>query len=887
MHNSTIGAEGHADTLKNGAEPNVTSPGQLAPSITERLISLSESERGYGDGIARLLAGNHFPVDLVGVVRRLMNLQDAMQVRCDGVEYASTDPRLAKWPEYIAYIVDNAVQLANALGLNESERNSFLNSDGKDPLHGRLLNHGMAMFWWATCPYDMGSEKCVKYLVLSGQMASAHLSIMDYEYDLARMQGEERPSKEVFKSIYSPCNYARKFAVKPAVDSDEWSRALAKLPDIADRHAYLKLLNTGRSEYAKVTEKLKIVRPEADLDQRTSIWEALTSIAGFIGRGLDPANYTKKTCDRPAEQPDGNNDERLTSTMTTISIATGPSVASTTLEVVQCWTGTKEQEDELIEAGEDPAESMLSDEFVFAESETAAQWAQRAIESNNQIQPLDYGQVLPSEYIELTQAIRDRGNIVGSKGDALELRAWCDVLLWRGIKPDEATSILAAGCTTPLPSHDVALRFYPLTIGVTDFKAVWTLKALQPSYRTEENRIPGRGRSSKSSFQVADSGPAGQSVMAWLVHSFGSKEKVLDELERAPQIIFRHKTGWYRDRLKKLQEKVNGIGRITPEMLSRTLFRRMVDATEDVVSAALATRTDTNLASVRLSYTAVQVEHVRRAEQKAITYFADELRSAGWNGQLADMRSLPADHSTIGCRGCPPVEEVRDAVEALISVILSTPVLSTEKDRRAHFVLRHNAITLYCSWLISLSVGLRGVVNPFLHRFQYDRPSRLGTINEKYIQRGRNTRFFRLIQLCADQLDEFWKYHQALADAGLPPITKREPCYFLEVEDDRISTVTVRPKTIGSKFGKFFPYKPNFFRSLGRSEMLESGSVPPAYLDAWCGHACKGEEPLNPFSSFDPLDYFDVMEKALEELAGRLGFQFLPLDPNPLLRGRA
>ena len=69
--------------------------------------------------------------------------------------------------------------------------------------------------------------------------------------------------------------------------------------------------------------------------------------------------------------------------------------------------------------------------------------------------------------------------------------------------------------------------------------------------------------------------------------------------------------------------------------------------------------------------------------------------------------------------------------------------------------------------------------------------------------------------------------------------------------------------------------------------MLESGSVPPAYLDAWCGHACKGEEPLNPFSSFDPLDYFDVMEKALEELADRLGFQFLPLDPNPLVRGRA
>jgi hypothetical protein len=79
--------------------------------------------------------------------------------------------------------------------------------------------------------------------------------------------------------------------------------------------------------------------------------------------------------------------------------------------------------------------------------------------------------------------------------------------------------------------------------------------------------------------------------------------------------------------------------------------------------------------------------------------------------------------------------------------------------------------------------------------------------------------------------------------------------------------------------GAFFPFPANFARRLVRTEAIERG-VPPAFVDAYCGHGFRGEESFNACSSFDPLLYFDKMESAIEfVLDKKLSFEVMTVEP--------
>jgi hypothetical protein len=347
--------------------------------------------------------------------------------------------------------------------------------------------------------------------------------------------------------------------------------------------------------------------------------------------------------------------------------------------------------------------------------------------------------------------------------------------------------------------------------------------------------------------------------------------------------IFSHETSWYRQALKNFIEHLGESDRITISRMRATLFESILESPKgDIVSAALITGNKHRLASVRISYSTFSIQHLRELHRIGAERIIRTLEAAGW--KRPDAIQMKEVQGSVGSRGCVLLNTIKRKIGFLQQLVEQDCALKGAQDRRKEFRIKHNAFTLLAVWIVDISVGMRAIISPYFHSSEYDSATRMGTFTDKDPGGGRKSRLFRL----PERTDAFMQSHDAylanlakLPKLGLPPSTRNLPCYFLRLDGAKFVPVAVSPSSIREMFGSFFPFAANFARRLVRTEAIERG-VPSIYVDAYCGHAYRGEECTNPFSSFDPVHYLDAMEAAVNSVLDQLDITPVSLEPPDL-----
>jgi hypothetical protein len=813
---------------------------------------------------------------LLGLVRRLRNLKNMLAFEQAGQRLLDVHPNPESWLQVIEWVLDDPQRLAREMELPSDVAEDFLVDSKQDPLMQQgVKRHGLQALLWHGSSHPPEDPCTSRFTVLQGQMLLAHVSIVNYEYMLSSTIGATQPDDSVFESLYSPAKFARFFA------RTAWSDSLRLLPVAVERQNYFIQLE---SLCAEVKGSL-VKRSKDDLRHWTHVVEALTSIAGFLRRGLAPADYLKKRYERDSNDVGGRSGtDEPELELVQIGDPDDSAVPGVEASIVRRWIGTRSDRQSLIDAGEDPADFLLRRKLVLVSPKAGvADNIAAALERANQTLSWSFDEQTPSEYLRLIRAMQADTNTFRRKRDALEMIAWMDTIFWASCSPEQATNLMVGTSFAPAADCDLFLCLGTQDDDDDRLPPSFRLRAIEPDYLTVEQRVPGQERTRVFNFEIPDLGGVSNNVSVLLdylrSHSHGD-EVTVGSFDKMPIKLFTHTTAWFRKTLKAFVETTLDEGdRITISRLRKTMFQRLLEAPRgDIVSAALLTCNKHALASVRLSYSTFAIEHLRRVHRFAMEGIIAELQPAGWISPSWSHDAVHADDNSAGSRSCILLESLSNKVQKLQGIVVRDCALRSVRDRQNEFELRHQACTLLVVWLVGISVGMRGILNPSIHSSEYDPITRIGALTDKDPGDGRKSRLFRLPKLVDQSIRNYEAYLLRLGRLGLPPATRKQPCYFVRFVEGNAEVVLVGPSSIKKMCGAFFPFPANFARRLVRTEAIERG-VPPAFVDAYCGHAFRGEESFNAYSSFDPLLYFDEMEEAIDFVLDELGFEVMTVEP--------
>ncbi len=811
---------------------------------------------------------------LLGFVRRLRNLKEMLTLEHTDQLFQDANLNPDNWRRVIDWVLDDPQCLAKEMELPRGVAEDFLLEKGSDPLMQQgVKRHGLQGLLWHDSGRQPKDPCALRFALLQVQFLVAHISIVEYEYTLASKIGLARPEDSVFESLYSPAKFARFFA------RTKWSDALTLLPVAVEGEEYLIQLES----LCDGVKNSLVERCDDDLTHWRHVFVAVTSIAGFLRRGLAPAGYTKKRFDRDGYGV-GGRPERDEPEIESAQIGDPDDSASPGVEasIIRRWAGTKSDRQKLIDAGEDPADFLLRRKLVLVSPRTGvADNIAAALERANQTLSWSFEEQTASEYLRLLLAIQGDTKTFRRKCDALEMIAWVDTIFWTSCSPEQATNLMVGTSFVPGAGTDLVLCFGTSDAHDDRLPASFRLHVIEPDYSTVDRKIPRQERPRVFKFSIPDLGGVSENALAVLDYRrrHSHEEGAGGSFDKTPIKLFTHSTAWFKKTLKEFIQTIDEGDRITISRLRRTLFQRLLEVPNgDIVSAALLTCNRHVLASVRLSYSTFLIEHLRQVHRFAMQAVIKEVQLAGRSPHIGSDEKLPPDGNSVGSRNCILLECLSNKVQRLQQIVERDCVLRSLRDREEEFVLKHNTYTVLVVWLVGISVAMRGIISPSLHSSQYDPDTRIGAFTDKDPGDGRKSRFFKLPKLVDRSIRSYEAYLSRLGGCGLPPSTKQRPCYFVRSVEGKFEVRLVSPSTITEFFCDFFPFAANFARRLIRTEAIERG-IPPIFVDAYCGHFFRGEEFFNACSSFDPLLYLADMELVIESVLKQLNWKEMTMEP--------
>lgn len=759
------------------------------------------------------------------------------------------------------------------LAIEEGNRERIFRMSGPNPLRSYgATEHGLNYLLWDDLPKGAGETAQAKWLALKAQLLRAHMRIVGHDSIPENWLSGNEPREGFWQALYDVCGrFARRFLGS----EPEWLAALDLLPDLVSPADYIQgVRNLRLLVEARSTED----GGQAGLDLfpiHLPLLEAMTSIEGFLRWGQHPETHTSKRSPREPgetyEDEEGDEDKNEGGTEQRQHLPTG-------------WRMPRSRRQKLLDLDEDPDEELLSLGIGQAEAETAAaRLCGGSVEAANQLLPFSFDEPAAVELARLLGHL-DRMIAGPIKRENVLFAAMISTIIWTGASPKEAASLVAYCHPGAEPDADLAIRFSLNGEGQPCMPGVWLIRALQPKYGTSQLKIPGQARPRVTHFELTDFAGTSRFLLKHLEMQVTMRDPLsaVVALSKGNAIpVFPEDAKKYRKLLRDQLREVDSSGRLTAVRLSRIIFRRIVETSGgDVASAAIATRNDHYLASVRRFYATPTVKHLRRLHANALHNILDELATCKWTAPLLPTPRLSRSEEAVGSRLCATVPAMRNAFEWLRNAIERQLPLSNQADMDREFTIKHNAYTLYTVWAFGLSVGMRGIRTPYVHPHLIDPNTRLVTIADKDNGTGYKRRLSIVLEAVYCQMQFYDHYLESLECLGLPNGTRKLPCYFLKLRGTQFSTVLVRPATIKLLANEFFPFPANFGRRLIRTELSEHG-VAPEYLDAWMGHWFRGEEPFGPYSTFSYTDYIACLhasDSVLSSLFVDFGFEPFAMD---------
>lgn len=846
--------------------PHPNNPSASNRSVFERLLD-SVGKRGLNaEEIQAMHRQLNLSSGLLGYIRRLRTIQRVVALEFDGTKVADLNPEIAPWHIYMDTLLAAPAAFADAAGFTATEKQLFLIEQGRDPLFGRgMRQHGLEALLWITLTGSR-SDTIQRMLLLQGQMMLAHAEILTAEYKAAAAYGAAAPSQEVFNSLYEPCMCARKFG------HANWVTALDQLPLILDRESYANALDSLRDHWKEMGD------PKLPQVAAAEFGRALTAISSFLKRGLQRNLYQKrafhgrqvvwesgKRCPDfpvPPLNPERNQEE----------VAFEFALAN----------GSPSVRDELDRNAECPEDHLPIRTFMLTDGgPLAATHILAAKARENQLLPWRYHEPRPRDFATLVDTMRAYPEQFDTPLLAKETIAWSEFLFFQGCSADQAAELLVGFPSTPTIDCDFMLRIAEDPSNDGAFPPRVRVRVIEPPYRTEYFPIEGE-RPRVKYFEIPDLGGVCNSlreVLRDLQRDAKQPEASPEMIRRRAFKIFSHGSDSYADAVDRISASLGLQDRVEASGLGKVMFQRFVES-GDIASAALLSCSEHRLASVRRWYFTPKIKTLRHVHECAVENVFLELPN-GWKPRLRKMH-LEDSGQPVGSRRCAVFEHVQQMVGLLQNIVCEFSAVRTVRQRQELFVRKHNALTMLVVWAVDLSVGMRSSDHPYFHASEYDRITGIGSFADKGDEKARS---YRLSHLTIEILRKYDQYLEQLAPFGLPGSTLTLPCYFVRIADERLEPVGVTPKSISLYLGDAFRFAPNWGRRLVKTLAIE-GRLPAIFTDAYCGHSNYGQEPYYPFSSFDPLPYFETMSDFVERLLQELGFTPLTFDLSFLKRRR-
>ena len=868
-------------------------------SVVPRLLDLAQREDRNHRVLADMLWEIQAAPKLCGLIHIARRIREILDFEADDGRFVDQHPTLEAWRPLLDWLLCDPVTLADRLFKDgiASAKSSFLAFSGRNPVIGNSAqSHRLYCLLWDRGPAEWPEDVSRRFLILQAQMLAAHAAILRHER--RRIEQGEEPRAWLEERLYAPAVYCWRFEQK----REPWRSAVANLPYMVKTHAYMEAL---RDAFRMDTDDMLEESPESRVQESRSandVVGTVTRIRWFLRWGQNSESFHLVTFDRdiedqgpecssgPSDDESGEQQGGEYSNENNFTFTFGDADDEDTpagkLHVHPTGNRSSRQKHALLEAGEYPDEPEPNNTVELAENEALAGITRAgAPEKANQLLPWSWESL---STIELARAMDRLAWAIDpeiTENELIELRALVECMLWTGQSLQQclALSVYTDG-TTP-PDSDLSLRILDDPTRNTT-SAIWRVRALRPPYHSQIDSPPG-DREREEFLEFTDLYGA-----HWVIRNVLKRTASVsgDPLPEEPVRLFKRNPQWYVKELKALLSRIDETGRVTAARLSRVVFQRIVESSGgDIVAAAIITRTDHSLASVRLFYSTPSAKRLVALHKVAMMSLVEDLARAGFRRTVTSPLTLPRVGFSVGSRMSPTIDAIRQAMETMKRRILRQVQLFDHDHKLDEFVAKHNEYSLYCVWMQMFSVGTRGILTPYVHLSAFDEATHLATIADKDRGDGYKRRLIWVPDSVWRQMQHYERYlHRIHACHDLPKPSRRLPCYFLRLRGKKLQMVRIRPVTIRRIIGSRFPFPANFPRRFMRTEFLETavepsdaaeGVCPPEFVDCWMGHHFRGEEPWGPYSSFSFVRYLRELNSRLEPMLARLGFEPISLEP--------
>ena len=379
----------------------------------------------------------------------------------------------------------------------------------------------------------------------------------------------------------------------------------------------------------------------------------------------------------------------------------------------------------------------------------------------------------------------------------------------------------------------------------------WVVEAMTPEYRTEADNPPlEKMRCCDRYLHLPD-------IMG-TTNLLITLEKVFKE-ERT--VFFSaYPESEYRQAISNIIATVCPKRRIKLSNLQNFLYKRVISETRDVTLASEITARPLQQASTRLFYTTPSQEDLRSIYVSSLTDLANDCRtSVGDDKRERDKEFHHTLSGYVGARYCPTNVAVREGVLALKDQL-------EKLDSFDNLVEYHNHLTLYTLLMWNYGTSSRAIISPFgdLHEFSDASPHFIFLADKQGVEKN-TARVIPLPEAVCQQL-QFYNEHCRVMVPWIREHYRRVPGKLFQTGfwiGERPEKI--RPNSYSTTQLKYIPFPANVHRRFMRMSLLDK-STPIEMIDAWMGHASRGEDPWEKYSSFQFNRYLKTMDKRVMEI---------------------
>ncbi len=405
-----------------------------------------------------------------------------------------------------------------------------------------------------------------------------------------------------------------------------------------------------------------------------------------------------------------------------------------------------------------------------------------------------------------------------------------------------------------------------------DQTLLWRIPAVSPDYRTDmEDGCIKSNRQMVKSFVVPDLTGLGQKIMA-----FGNKTG------RHHERVFSFEPKTASVNVQEVIETLGDSGRWTPARISRVLENQVYAQTGDLTLAWCVCGNVGERNEPRMFYTAYPVQKLVDTYYDAIHgLHPDDVFIPCFPSTAAGVHDragfvVPEAQDYVGAR----FVSRKDVVKKLVSNLqlkLKAKVSLLQWDQVSQY---HNTFTFY-TWLVqAFSTSMRAVNDPSeLLEQEETRQSPVYCLADKETSHNDRARPVFRSDLLKEQFAEYRRHREYLINAiGYQKqaiSTDKWPMRLFYL-DNRDEPQPLSRKWIEEQLEVLgHPMPGNFHRAYLRTELLASGCQSQV-VDAFMGHANKGESPFDYYSSFEYHQFSQTLESFLNGVLKSMGLKTMP-----------